>query len=85
MAKETSPARKAFVEEFGMAVRRRRGEINLSQEELADKSDIHRTQISLIELGKNEIKVGALPCLTDALKLPMHVFIKRITDKVNPK
>jgi len=35
-----------FREEFGIAVRRRRHRLDLSQEDFADKADIHRTYVS---------------------------------------
>ncbi|MBW4623551.1 MAG: helix-turn-helix domain-containing protein [Cyanosarcina radialis HA8281-LM2] len=37
---------------FGKAVRRRRRELDLSQEELAERAELHRTYISSIERGR---------------------------------
>ena len=39
------------LKKFGNAVKNRRKDINMSQEELAYKSGIHRTYISFIERG----------------------------------
>ncbi len=41
---------------FGKVVRRRREELGLSQEALADRAGIHCTYVSSIELGK--VRVG---------------------------
>ena len=40
-----------ILKNFGNAVKNRRKEINMSQEELAYKSGIHRTYMSFIERG----------------------------------
>ena len=47
---------KEFRVQFGKAVRRRRLKLGLSQEDFAEKADVHRTYISSIELGK--VSVG---------------------------
>jgi transcriptional regulator with XRE-family HTH domain len=41
----------------GVVVRRRRQALGLSQEELADRADLHRTYISLIERGLRSLSV----------------------------
>lgn len=40
-----------ILKKFGESVKKRRKEINMSQEELAYKSGIHRTYMSFIERG----------------------------------
>ncbi|MHC5828083.1 MAG: helix-turn-helix domain-containing protein, partial [Nostoc sp.] len=37
---------------FGKAVRRRRRELDLSQEQLAERAELHRTYISNLERGE---------------------------------
>ncbi len=52
---------------FGEAVRERRGQLGLSQEDFADKAGIHRTYISSIELGKVQVSIGIAFKLAEAL------------------
>ncbi|MBW2044714.1 MAG: helix-turn-helix transcriptional regulator [Deltaproteobacteria bacterium] len=67
---------KKFRKEFGMAVRRHRHKLNLSQEAFADKANIHRTYVSSIELGKVDIGIGVAHKIADALNLPLSKLIK---------
>ena len=65
-----------FRGEFGIAVRRRRHKLGLSQEDFADKADIHRTYVSSIELGKVDVGIGTAYKVADALGLPLSTLIK---------
>ena len=65
-----------FKEEFGMAVRRRRNRLHLSQEEFADRADIHRTYVSSIELGKVDVGIGTAYKVSAALNLPLSKLTK---------
>jgi transcriptional regulator with XRE-family HTH domain len=53
---------------FGVAVRRRREQLGLSQEAFAAKAGIHRTYISSIELGKVQVSIGIAYKLAEALE-----------------
>ena len=44
-------------QEFGLVIRRRRHKLKLSQEDFAEKAQIHRTYVSSIELGKVDIGI----------------------------
>jgi transcriptional regulator with XRE-family HTH domain len=55
---------------FGRAVRRAREATGLSQEDFAEKAEVHRTYVSSIELGK--VSVG----LEVANKLAMSLGMK---------
>jgi len=44
--------------EFGVAVMRKRHKLNLSQEDFAERANIHRTYVSSIELGKVDVGIG---------------------------
>jgi len=63
-------------QEFGMAVRRRRHKLNLSQEDFAEEADIHRTYVSSIELGKVDVGIGVAHKIARALNLPLSGLIK---------
>jgi len=65
-----------FREEFGIAVRRKRHKLNLSQEDFADKADIHRTYVSSIELGKVDVGMGTAYKVAAALDLSLSILIK---------
>jgi transcriptional regulator with XRE-family HTH domain len=56
---------------FGSAVRRRRQQLGLSQEEFADKAGIHRTYVSSIELGKVQVSIRIADQLAKALEWPL--------------
>jgi len=56
---------------FGNAVRKRRKELGLSQEDFADKAGIHRTYVSSIELGKVQVSIRIAAQLAEALELPL--------------
>lgn len=58
-----------------MAVRRRRHKLALSQEDFADKADIHRTYVSSIELGKVDVGIGTAYKIATALNLPLSRLI----------
>jgi transcriptional regulator with XRE-family HTH domain len=61
--------------EFGMAVRRRRHKLGLSQEDFADKAEIHRTYVSSIELGKVDVGIGTAYKIAYALNLSLSKLI----------
>ncbi len=67
---------KRFRQEFGMAVRRRRHKLNLSQEDFADMANIHRTYVSSIELGKVDVGIGVAYKIARALNLPLSKLLK---------
>jgi transcriptional regulator with XRE-family HTH domain len=54
---------------LGASIARRRGELSLSQEELATKSGVHRTYISDVERGVRNISVLTLERIANALDI----------------
>lgn len=52
---------------FGRAVRRRRRELDLSQEELAERAELHRTYVSSIERGERNPSLENIEKLAKAL------------------
>jgi len=61
---------------FGVAVRKRRSELGISQEELAARADLHRTYIADIERGTRNVSLINIEKIAKALTL-------RIGDLVN--
>ena len=54
---------------FGKAIRRHRFELGISQEELADRAELHRTYISDVELGTRNVSLKSIEKLARALNL----------------
>lgn len=49
---------------------------NLSQEELADKANLHRTYISLLERKKKNVSIKILEKIANALEVEISDLIK---------
>jgi transcriptional regulator with XRE-family HTH domain len=62
--------------ELGLIIRRKRHKLNISQEKLADKANIHRTYISSIELAKVDVGIGVALKIAAALGIPLSKLIK---------
>ena len=52
---------------FAANLRRARATAGISQEELADRCELHRTEVSLLERGGREPRLGTLVKLATAL------------------
>ena len=63
---------------FGTIIRRYRHRLGLSQEEFAERAEIHRTYVSSIELGKVQIGLGVAFKLARALGVPLSKLIKEV-------
>lgn len=69
MAKEThnkkkTPERKAF----GLRVRMKRYELEITQEELAERANLHHTYVSSVERGERNIALENILALAKGLK-----------------
>ena len=62
---------------FGRAVRRQREKLGLSQEEFAERANVHRTYISSIELGKVNVGLEVGNSLALALGLKFSELVRR--------
>jgi len=62
---------------FGRAIRRRRRELDFSQEELAERAELHRTYISDIERGDRNPSLENIEKLAKALNIKVSdLFIR---------
>jgi transcriptional regulator with XRE-family HTH domain len=60
--------------DLGIAIRKRRNELNYSQEKLAEKSKLHRTYISDVERGNRNVTIITLSKILLALDLFFQEF-----------
>lgn len=67
---------------FGQAVRKRRMELDLSQEGLAERADLHRTYIADIERGVRNLSLKNIEKLAQALGMSIaDLFANLPTDR----
>jgi transcriptional regulator with XRE-family HTH domain len=62
---------------FGRAVRRERENLGLSQEDFAERANVHRTYISSIELGKVSVGIEVANNLASAFKLRLSELVRK--------
>lgn len=62
--------------EIGAWIRRRRLELSLSQEELAEELEVSRQQVQRYESGKDTLNVERLQFLCDVLSVPADYFFR---------
>lgn len=65
---------------FGRAVRKVRLKKGLSQEQLADVAEIHRTYIGDVERGTRNIALVNMSRIANALDLPLSKLIAEMED-----
>ncbi|HZK73911.1 MAG TPA: helix-turn-helix transcriptional regulator [Clostridia bacterium] len=69
------------IELFGENVRRARHERGWTQEDLSGKTGLATVQISRIERGKREIRLGTLIRLLNAFDMPPEALLRGILDQ----
>ena len=67
-----------ITKKIAQAIRERRKLAGLSQEELAEKADIDRTYVSLIERGKVNMTIVVVAKIAKALDVSLSSIIKKI-------
>lgn len=60
----------------GKRIKELRNKLGISQEELAFRSEIHRTYIASLEVGKRNISIETLEKVVNALDVSMSEFFK---------
>jgi transcriptional regulator with XRE-family HTH domain len=68
----------AFQHNLGLAVKRRREELGLTQEQLANDSGLHQRWISNVETGKRNPSYGSLRRLAAGLDLSASELLSRV-------
>jgi len=68
--------RRAIRERFGDAVRRRRRELGLSQEGLAERAHLHRTYLSDVERGNRNPSLESITRIAAALDLEPSALLR---------
>lgn len=63
---------------FGHTLRRVRLEQGISQERFADLSDLHRTYISDIELGKRNVSLENIGKISEALNMKISELFREV-------
>jgi transcriptional regulator with XRE-family HTH domain len=63
---------------FGEGLRQKRLQAELSQEELADRASLHRSEIGLLERGLREPRVSTVVKLANALSIPAAELLREI-------
>ena len=61
-------------EKVGQRIRELRGQLGISQEELAARANLDRTYITSVERGKRNISIGTLEKIVVQLNCTMHEF-----------
>jgi transcriptional regulator with XRE-family HTH domain len=61
---------------FGLKIKHLRNELSISQEELAHRSELHRTYLSSVELGKRNISIRNIEKLANALDVNIIELFK---------
>jgi DNA-binding XRE family transcriptional regulator len=64
-----------YLRSLGRRVQERRKAAHYTQQQLADASAIDRTFISALENGKQNVSVGALLKIANALKIPLEILL----------
>jgi transcriptional regulator with XRE-family HTH domain len=67
----------AFQAALGLAVKHRRQELDLTQEQLANNTDLHQRWLSNVETGKRNPSYGSLRRLAAGLDLSTSELLSR--------
>ena len=60
----------------GKRIKELRNKLGISQEELAFRSEIHRTYIASLEVGKRNVSIETLEKVVNSLEVSMSEFFK---------
>lgn len=83
MARENMHDR--LIEALGAVLQERRSKLNLSQSDLAEQSEFHRSYISDVERGARNISLRNLSRLAEALETQVSTLIVSAERKLHSK
>lgn len=69
-----------FLQKIGETIRAFRVQRNISQEVLANKANVHRTYVGMVERGEKNITVNTLRKFVDALGITLKDFFKKLEE-----
>ncbi|QTN48182.1 helix-turn-helix transcriptional regulator [Ectopseudomonas mendocina] len=72
------PQQCALVTVFAANVRRRRLELGLSQEELAEAAGVHRTYVGMLERGEKNVTIYNIERIAIALRVEPSELLSKI-------
>ena len=58
----------------GARIKELRNNLKISQEELADRANVHRTYIASLEVGKRNVSIVTLEKIVNALEITLSDF-----------
>ena len=67
---------------LGEELRERRTQRGLSQEALAERADVHRNFVGLLERGQRNVTLLTLGAIAEALKLPVSELVARAEQRM---
>jgi len=67
--------RKSLALHFGKRLCACRSQAGISQEALGEIASLHRTEISLLERGEREPRLGTILKLAGVLEVPLHELV----------
>lgn len=65
-----------LMQAFAMEVKARRGELGISQEELAHRADVNRTFVAKVELAQNQPSLTVLHKLSTGLEVELPELLR---------
>ena len=80
-----TPDTKIVREVFGIVLRRKRNEQELSQEELAHRAGMTMRYISLLECNKRQPTISTIYALCTALNISMSDFMEEVESNMRKK
>ncbi len=74
----------SFSSDFGAKVRHYRRKMKLSQEQLAERADLHPTYVGQVERGEKNASLESIMKLSKGLDIPPALLFERLTYKPEP-